>query len=65
MLAPAGEGRWRLDLWEANRRQLADAGVPAGAVTVAGLCTAYHPGLFFSHRRDRRAGRMAALIAIG
>lgn len=64
VLEPAGEGRWRLNLWEANRRQLADAGVPAGAVGVAGLCTACHPGLFFSHRRDRRTGRMGALVAL-
>lgn len=65
VLAPAGRDRWRLDLWEANRRQLADAGVPGRAVTVAGLCTACHPSLFFSHRRDRRTGRMAALITAG
>jgi YfiH family protein len=64
VLEPAGEGRWRLDLWEANRRQLADAGVPAGAVGVAGVCTACRPGLFFSHRRDRRTGRMGALVAL-
>jgi hypothetical protein len=57
------DSRWRLDLWEANRRQLVDAGVRPGAVAVAGLCTACHADLFFSHRRDRRTGRMAGLIA--
>ena len=31
---------WRLDLWEANRRQMVGAGVPAAAVTVMGECTA-------------------------
>lgn len=64
VLAPVRAGRWLLDLWEANRRQLLDAGVPEDTVGVAGLCTACHPGLFFSHRRDRRTGRMAALIAV-
>jgi YfiH family protein len=65
VLESAGRNRWRLDLWEANRRQLMDAGVPADAVTVAGLCTACHPDMFFSHRRDRRTGRMAAVITPG
>lgn len=57
-------GRWLLDLWEANRRQLLEAGVRPGAVTVAGLCTAHHPGLFFSYRRDGTTGRMGAHIAV-
>jgi len=64
VLTPVRAGRWLLDLWEANRRQLLDVGMPAGAVGVAGLCTACHPDLFFSHRRDRRTGRMAALVAL-
>ncbi len=64
VLAPLSAGRWSLDLWEANRRQLVDAGVPPTAVTVAGLCTAHHPALFFSHRRDGTTGRMAAHIAV-
>lgn len=64
VFAAAAPGQWRLDLWEANRRQLEDAGVPAGAVVTARLCTSDHPELFFSHRRDGRSGRMAALIAL-
>jgi YfiH family protein len=56
--------RWMLDLWEANRLQLVEAGVRPDAVTVAGLCTAHLPGLFFSHRRDGTTGRMAAHIAV-
>jgi YfiH family protein len=63
VFSAAHEGRWMLDLWDANRRQLLEAGVPAGSVSVAGLCTSCHPGLFFSHRRDGRTGRMAGLIA--
>ena len=64
VLSPAPSGRWMLDLWEANRRQLVDAGVPPGSVAVVGLCTAHHPALFFSHRRDGATGRMAAHIAV-
>lgn len=64
VLTPTGRREhWMLDLWEANRRQLADAGVPAEGIAVAGLCTAHHPALFFSARRDGRTGRMAAMIA--
>lgn len=57
------QGHWMFDLWEANRRQLVDAGVPSAAIAVAGLCTAHHPALFFSARRDGHTGRMAAIIA--
>ncbi|MDR7556757.1 MAG: peptidoglycan editing factor PgeF [Armatimonadota bacterium] len=56
-------GHWALDLWEATRQQLHGADVPADAVVTARLCTAHHPALFFSHRRDGRTGHMAALIA--
>ncbi len=64
VVSPAPSGRWMLDLWEANRRQIVDAGVPPESVAVAGLCTAHHPALFFSHRRDGATGRMAAHIAV-
>ncbi len=57
-------GRWMLDLWAANHRQLVEAGVRPDAVTVAGLCSAHLPALFFSHRRDGTTGRMAAHIAV-
>lgn len=59
-------GKPRLDLWHINRLLLQEAGVPASAIAVAGLCTCCHPELFFSHRRDRGdTGRMAALMALG
>jgi len=55
-------GRWLMDLWAANRAQLAAAGVPADAVATAGVCTicgAEYP----SHRRQgAAAGRFAAVI---
>lgn len=63
VLRSSSQGRWALDLCEANRRQIESAGVPARSITTAGLCTACHTALFFSHRRCGRTGRMAALIA--
>ena len=56
-------GRWQLDLRAANRRQLLDTGLLPERIDVLDLCTYHHPDLFFSHRRDRVTGRMAAIIA--
>jgi YfiH family protein len=52
-----------LDLPEAARRLLAEAGVER--VESAGLCTSCEEELFFSHRRDRgRTGRQAGIAWI-
>jgi polyphenol oxidase len=54
-----------LDLIEANRRQLLDAGLKASAISIAGGCTNCHTDLFFSHRASRgHAGRMMSVIGI-
>jgi hypothetical protein len=54
-----------LDLIEANRRQLLDAGVKASAISVTGGCTGCDTDLFFSHRTSRgHAGRMMSVIGI-
>ncbi len=57
------DGRIRLDLREANRRQLLAAGLAESSVPVAPWCTACEPQWFFSHRRDgAAAGRQLSLI---
>lgn len=54
-----------VDLVEANRRQLLDAGLKPRAVHVLGGCTSCETELFFSHRASQgRAGRMMAVIGI-
>lgn len=54
-----------LNLIEANRRQLLDAGVKASAIIVMGGCTSCHTDLFFSHRASHgHAGRMMGVIGI-
>ncbi len=59
-----------LNLWEANRRQLVDAGVRAESVTVLGDCSAcardeQGERRYFSHRAEQgRAGRMMGVIGI-
>jgi YfiH family protein len=55
----------RLNLWEANRRQLLDAGLAAEHVTVLGEDTATQTDRFFSHRaEDGFTGRMMAAIGL-
>jgi polyphenol oxidase len=63
-------GQMHLDLWEANRRQLLDAGVGAARIVMVGECTACARdaggGLrYFSHRGERGvAGRMLSVVGI-
>ena len=61
---PTGAGRWHLDLREALRRQFLAAGVPGPAIEVVSECTKCRSDLFFSYRRDRVTGRMAACIRL-
>jgi YfiH family protein len=54
---------WYFDGWAAARDQLHAAGVPADQIHVAELCTASHPELLCSYRRDgKSSGRMAGAI---
>jgi YfiH family protein len=54
-----------LDLVEANRRQLLDAGLKPEAISVIGECTSCHPERYFSHRGERGfTGRMLSVIGI-
>jgi YfiH family protein len=66
----AGAGELRLNLWEANRRQLLDAGVPEARITMMGECTACTRNLsgamrYFSHRAQHGiAGRMLNVVGV-
>lgn len=54
-----------LDLREANRRQLLEAGVPRKQITALEDCTLCDTQSFFSHRAEKgRTGRMMAVIGI-
>jgi hypothetical protein len=54
-----------LDLVEANRRQLLDAGLREENISVIDGCTACDTSRFFSHRADfGKTGRMMAVIGI-
>ena len=54
-----------LDLVEANRRQLLDAGLKPGSIQSVGGCTNCQTELFFSHRASQgHAGRMLSVIGM-
>ncbi len=62
-LREGANGALYLDLWEANRRQLASAGVER--IEVAATCTACHNDEFFSHRGDGgHTGRFGVVLGI-
>ncbi|MDQ6673694.1 MAG: peptidoglycan editing factor PgeF [Chloroflexota bacterium] len=65
-LFSADQAGTRLDLWEANRQALVEAGVAADRIELAGICTRCEADRFFSHRANARqpAGRFAALIRL-
>jgi YfiH family protein len=57
---PNPRGRWQCDLVQLARQRLTALGV--ARVDGGEWCTAADPVRFFSHRRDRQSGRMAALL---
>ncbi len=60
----ARAGKALLDLAEANRRQLIEAGLRPERIHVAGICTKETPELP-SHRRQPDGTRFAAIVALG
>jgi len=54
-----------VDLWQANRLQLMEAGVPEESVKGCGVCTSCNTGDFYSHRAEHgRTGRFTAAIGL-
>lgn len=58
--APGQPGKWFADLYALARQRLAAVGVQE--VCGGGACTVAERDRFFSYRRDRVTGRMAALV---
>ena len=64
LFKPKASGKWLADLQGLARQRLAKLGITQiyGNDGSAAWCTVSNPSQFFSHRRDRVSGRMAACI---
>lgn len=59
------DGKGYFDLWEANKRQIIEAGIPAQNIETAQICTYCNPHLFFSERHQKgKTGRFGAGIML-
>ncbi|EXZ34744.1 multi-copper polyphenol oxidoreductase laccase family protein [Bacteroides fragilis str. 1007-1-F  len=57
--------KYHIDLWEANRQQLLDFGVPGVQIEIADICTYIRHEDFFSARRlGIKSGRILSGIMI-
>ena len=60
---PTEEGKYKIDLWETNRRLLAEMGVEN--IEISGLCTMCDTERFYSHRKMREnRGVMAGVMTL-
>lgn len=58
-------GKYQLDLWEANRQIFLEAGVREEKIALPGLCTCCNPEFLFSHRASKgKRGNLAAFLAL-
>jgi YfiH family protein len=59
------EGHACIDLHQANRNQLVDAGVSLAHIHIAPLCTMDRNDLFFSYRQEKKLhGRVGRLMSV-
>jgi YfiH family protein len=54
----------KLNLAEINKYQLMGLGVSEKNILSSDICTCCNSDLFFSHRRDEKTGRQAAIVAL-
>ncbi len=65
MLFPKENGKYRLDLWEACRMGLLEAGLKAENIHVTDICTCCNKDLLFSHRAtEGKRGNLAAFMEL-
>ena len=59
------DGKYQLDLWEACRITLLDAGIRPEHLSMPNLCTCCNPELLFSHRASKgKRGNLAAFLML-
>jgi YfiH family protein len=68
VLEQSGKAHWKLNIPEANARQLLEAGVAEDHLIRSNLCTISHIDLFYSHRAeaggDQPTGRFGAFMML-
>jgi YfiH family protein len=52
------------DLWQWSRDQLVAAGVKAGNIEIAGICTSCRTDEFYSYRKEKVTGRFGSVIGL-
>lgn len=58
-------GKYQLNLWEANRQVLLETGIAEEHMAVTNLCTHCNPDILFSHRASgNRRGNLSAFLAL-
>lgn len=58
-------GKYQLNLWEANLQILLEAGIPRSRILLPGICTCCNPNLLFSHRASGgKRGNLAAFLML-
>ena len=59
------DGKYQLNLWKANERIFAEAGIRREHMAVTDLCTCCNPTLLFSHRASHgRRGNLGAFLML-
>ncbi len=59
------DNKYHLDLWEANRKILVEAGVRAYNIEIAGACTFEENAWYYSYRKEKgNTGRIGAIVAL-
>ena len=58
-------GKYQLNLWEANKAILLDAGIKDENISVTDICTCCNPKYLFSHRAgEGKRGNLAAFLGL-
>ena len=65
LLISRGNGKYLLNLWEANRQIMLDAGVKPENIEMPEICTCCNSKLLFSHRATQgKRGNLAAFLTL-
>lgn len=59
------DGKYQLDLWEANHQIILEAGIREEHISLPNLCTCCNPEFLFSHRASHgKRGNLGAFLGI-